>query len=168
MSTRKYTADNLVPMFLKAAGLREEMKAAGFTDNGGAIHSAERILDILGLFLKYPKLSHRNNLKKLEDAEWSVGAFLAYKNKKRVLIEHVYPLRALTQDAIKAAKPLREKAAAKRLITFVRKHYRLALLSIEETTILNRTNRSRYHPKRLEEAGIKVIKAKRKKRPNPR
>jgi hypothetical protein len=33
-------------MFRKAAALRNEMIAAGFTDNGGAIHSAERILNI--------------------------------------------------------------------------------------------------------------------------
>jgi hypothetical protein len=47
MATRKYDAANLIPMFRLAARLRNEMKNAGFTDNGGAIHSAERILNIL-------------------------------------------------------------------------------------------------------------------------
>jgi len=46
VGNRKYYSGNLIPMFRKAAALRNEMIAAGFTDNGGAIHSAERILNI--------------------------------------------------------------------------------------------------------------------------
>ena len=45
-------------MFRLAAKLCKRMRAAGFTDNGGAIHSAERILNMLGLCLVYPDLSH--------------------------------------------------------------------------------------------------------------
>ena len=63
---KKYEPLKLVEMFKLAAGLRTRMVAAGFTDNGGAIHSAERILNILGLRLCYPKLSHTNNLRKLK------------------------------------------------------------------------------------------------------
>jgi hypothetical protein len=43
----KYDPATLVRMFRKAAKFPQEMLDAGFTDNGGAIHSAERILDIL-------------------------------------------------------------------------------------------------------------------------
>jgi hypothetical protein len=39
------------------------MISAGFTDNGEAIHSAERIMNILALALNYPELTHLNNLK---------------------------------------------------------------------------------------------------------
>jgi len=62
--SRKYHSGNLIPMFRLAATLRKQMLDAGFTDNGGAIHSAERILNILGLCLNYPDLSHINNLRK--------------------------------------------------------------------------------------------------------
>ena len=41
-------------MFRKAAMMRNEMLADGFTDNGGAIHSASRILDILCHRVCYP------------------------------------------------------------------------------------------------------------------
>jgi hypothetical protein len=43
MRQRKYPPDTLADMFLLAAKLRNEMRAAGFTDNGGAIHSASRM-----------------------------------------------------------------------------------------------------------------------------
>lgn len=36
----KYPVEQLVPMLRKAAALRNEMIAAGFTDNGGAIYTA--------------------------------------------------------------------------------------------------------------------------------
>ena len=43
----KYRAENLIPalrLFIEARNKAIEM---GFTDNGGAIHSVERIVDIL-------------------------------------------------------------------------------------------------------------------------
>jgi hypothetical protein len=46
MAKGRYQPAMLVRMFRKAAKLRQEMLDAAFTDNGGAIHSAERILDI--------------------------------------------------------------------------------------------------------------------------
>ena len=64
----KYSPENLIPMFRKAASLRNEMKDSGFTDNGGGIHSAERILDILGLCLN--KGEPRMNTNGHED-RWS-------------------------------------------------------------------------------------------------
>jgi hypothetical protein len=77
-------------MFRLAAKLGKEMRAAGFTDNGGAIHSAERILNILGLCLVYPDLSHINNLRKYGKAEFSVKARAAYD---RGLLEQNRPFR---------------------------------------------------------------------------
>lgn len=153
---RKYTPEILVPMFLKAAELRNAMNAANFPDNGGAIHSAERIIDILGLCLNYPELTHRNGLKKLERAERSVDADRARKNGEPVHIEHVYPLRAFTQDAIAALKA-DEDGAEDRLLKFVRQNFRLVLLTATERAHLDTINRSQLHPNRLEQAGIKLV-----------
>ena len=77
------------------------MLEAGFTDNGGAIHSAERILDILGQRLKYPRLSHVNNLREYPDAEFSVTALAAHERGEQVFIEHVSPTRDFTRQAIR-------------------------------------------------------------------
>ena len=149
----KYLPENLVPMFRKAATLRNEMLASGFTDNGGAIHSAERILDILGQRLNYPRLTHINKLRQYPDAEFSVAALRAHERGERVFVEHVSPLRDLTRKAIGV---LDRGASDQELIEFVIRHYRLVLLTAEETQHLNRVNRSRMTPDRLGEAGIEI------------
>jgi hypothetical protein len=141
-------------MFRLAAKLCKRMRAAGFTDNGGAIHSAERILNILGLCLAYPDLSHINNLRKYEKAEFSLKARAAYARDDKVLIEHVSPVRDLTRSAINKIDELDDDGFAK----FVKKHFRLVLLTPEETTRLNRENRSKMSKDRL--AGIKMAKRK--------
>jgi len=152
MATGKYDTDTLVRMFRKAAVFRNEMREAGFTDNGGAIHSAERILNILGQRLNYPGLSHINNLRKHAGAEFSLDAFARHESGARVLIEHVSPLRHLTQQAID--KILNESEDA--FLAFVKSHYRLVLLTPEEMAGLNRSNRSKIDPRRLEFAGIRT------------
>jgi hypothetical protein len=154
---KKYTAENLAPMFVEAAALRNKMLSAGFTDNGGAIHSAERIMDILGLCLNYEELSHRNHLKKHPKAQLSEGARLARQKGKPLLIEHVAPLRHLTQTAIEKITGLKAADAERRLLNFVRKHYRLVLLTPEETQRLNKSNRSKMNSKRLERVGIRIV-----------
>lgn len=151
----KYVPETLVPMFRKAARLRNEMLESGFTDNGGAIHSAERILDILGQRLNYPSLTHINNLKEYPDAEFSVAALAAHKQGERVLIEHVSPMRDLTRQAIGV---LDKGATDDEFTDYVSKHYRLVLLTAEETQHLNRINRSRMRPDRLDQAGIQVCR----------
>ena len=67
----KYAPQKLLRMFRMAARLRQQMISAGFTDNGGAIYSAERILDVLGQRLNYPALRHRNSLKRYHKAIFS-------------------------------------------------------------------------------------------------
>lgn len=149
----KYVPETLVPMFRKAAAVRNEMVASGFTDNGGAIHSAQRILDILGQRLNYPQLTHINNLRDHPDAEFSVAAMAAHDRDERIFIEHVSPLRDLTRHAIAV---LDQGATDQELVDFVRLHYRLAVLTEAETRHLNRSNRSRMTADRLGDAGIKV------------
>lgn len=148
----KYDPDLLIRMFRKAAALRNEMVAAGFTDNGGAIHCAERILDILGQRLNYPGLSHGNALKYYKDAEFSDAAWELHQSKRPVLVEHVSPRRHLTQMAIAKI----ETASDDQFRVFVKRRYKTVLLSPDETRRLNRLNRSTVCSNRLSEAGIKV------------
>lgn len=93
----KYEPAKLIAMFRLAAALRGQMQEVGFTDNGGAIHSAERILNILGLRLCYPGLTHINNLRNHPNAPFSAEALIAHEAGEKVLIEHVSPHRALIQ-----------------------------------------------------------------------
>ena len=142
-------------MFRMAAELRQQMLRVGFTDNGGAIHSAERILNILGVILRYPSLTHINNLHHLPDAPFSAEALVAHKAGEKVFIEHVSPHRAFTRLAI-------ERVAAgvsdEEFTCFVNKHFELALLTQVETQRLNKLNRSRMDPDRLKSAGISLVK----------
>lgn len=152
----KYSPENLIPMFRKAASLRNEMIAAGFTDNGGAIHSAERILDILGARVNYPGLSHTNNLRNYPGAEFSHAALKAHERGERVFVEHVSPRRAFTRGAIEKIK---HGATDQDLRNYVRQHYRLVLLTREETQRLNRVNRSQMTYDRLASASIDIVRA---------
>ena len=140
-------------MFRKAAALRNEMLEAGFTDNGGAIHSAERILNLLGLCLNYPGLSHLNNLRHFKNAVFSVEAWELYQAGDKVLIEHVSPLRHLTQMAIDR---IDQKVSDAQFKTFIKRHYKLVLLSPGETLLLNKQNRSKMSHDRLSKAGIQL------------
>jgi len=151
---RKYEPIKLIEMFRLAAALRNEMLKTGFTDNGGAIHSAERILNLLGPLLCYPGLTHINNLRNHPNAPFSEKALIAHRAGEKVLIEHVAPHRALTKLAI-------EKIDAgmkdDEFILFVKANFQLALLSATETSHLNKINRSKLDPNRLKSAGINIV-----------
>jgi len=150
---KKYPPELMVAMFRKAAALRNEMLGAGFTDNGGAIHSAERIMNILGMGLNYPGLSHINNLRHLKDAVFSVEAWSLHQAGNKVLIEHVSPLRHLTQMAI---EEIGKGVTDDQFKDFVRQRYKLVLLSPSETLRLNKQNRSTVSADRLSKAGIQL------------
>jgi len=155
----KYSQTNLLPMFMKAAKLRNEMLAEGFTDNGGAIHSAERILDILGQRVCYAPLPHINSLKAHPDAERTRSADQARSagNLRDLRIEHVAPLRALTRMAIAEA----DKTGEDGVLAVVKDQYRLVLLTAQEMAQLNGSNRSTISATRLEDCGIAVVAGKR-------
>jgi hypothetical protein len=137
-------------MFRRAASLCKQMRDAGFTDNGGAIHSAERIMNLLGQRLVYPELSHINKLRTLASAEFSIAARAAHDKGGKVLIEHVAPLRDFTRRAIEKIEDLDDNQFA----AFVKEHFRLVLLTEAETSQLNKHNRSKMTESRLELAGI--------------
>ena len=146
----KYHSGNLIPMFRLAASLCKQMRDAGFTDNGGAIHSAERIMNLLGQRLVYPELSHINKLRTLATAEFSIAARIAHDSGEKVLIEHVAPLRDFTRMAIKSIEGWNDDQFS----AFVKEHFRLVLLTDAETSQLNKHNRSKMNKDRLELAGI--------------
>ncbi len=148
---RKYEPVKLVEMFRLAAALRKQMLEVGFTDNGGAIHSAERILNILGLRLCYPELTHINNLRNHPDAPFSQEALVAHRAGEKVLIEHVSPHRALTRLAI---EQIEARINDEEFLSFVKANFQLALLTEAETNRLNKLNRSKISSDRLMSAGI--------------
>jgi hypothetical protein len=152
-------------MFRKAAKFRNEMLTEGFTDNGGAIYSAERILNLLGLRLNYPSLSHGNTLRLCPEAELSIEALAVHKAGGKVLIAHVSPIRDFTRKAIDVIK----EGTDEDLETFVRSHYRIVLLTPEETLRLNKQNRSEMTEppeKRLHDARIELVSVKLQPRKN--
>ena len=129
------------------------MVDAGFTDNGGAIHCAERILHLLGLRVCFPGLSHINNLRTYQNAPFSTAALSAYQAGAQVFIEHVNPHRALTRLAIDR---IESGVDDKDFIAFVREHYQLALLTEDETVRLNKKKRTRIESNRLLGVGITI------------
>ena len=152
----KHRPEILIPMLRKAAILRRQMNKAGLSDNRGAIHCAERIINILGLELKYPGLRHINNLRNYWRAYASDEAYRRLKTKKknmRVEVEHVAPLRDLTR---KIMEQIESGATNGEIEAFVRRHYKLVLLSKKERRALDTKNRSTMHPRRLSLAGIKL------------
>ena len=150
----KYTPAMLLPALRLFIDARNSAIAAGFTDNGGAIHSVERILDILCQRVKYPYLRHINSLKKDLRAECSVEAHHARERGEKVLVEHVMPQRAFAQEVIRLVT---SHITDEGIISFIQENYRLVLLTPQETTALNRVNRSRITPDRLTEAGILIF-----------
>lgn len=103
-------------------------------------------MNILGLRLCYPELTHINNLRNHPDAPFSEEALIAHRAGERVLIEHVSRRRALTRLAI---EHLEAGATDEEFAGFVKTCFQLALLTQAETQRLNRLNRSNMAPDRL-------------------
>lgn len=150
----KYTVDKLLSALRLFSEARNKALEAGFTDNGGAIHSAERIVDILGLRLCYPHLSHINNLKSDPAAEISKKAYAARERGEKLMIEHVMPRRAFARKVLGLIDDRMENTE---IIAYVKNHYRLVVLTAEETVLINRQNRSEMTEDRIEDAGIELF-----------
>lgn len=151
----KYPPEKLLPplrLFIKA---RNESVDSGFTDNGGAIHSVERIVDILSLRVRYPHLGHINYLKRDEGAEISAEAHKARQHGESVLIEHVMPQRAYAREIIRIVT---EGGSDNDVIRFINENYRLVLLTKAETSRINKLNRSKITEDRVADAGIELHK----------
>jgi hypothetical protein len=152
----KYSTKNLIRWFRKAAKFRNELIDDGATDNVGSIYAAARILDILAQRVKYSTVGHIRSVRKHRNAEFSIKAKAAHRQGGQILIEHVAPTREFTIKAIEKTKYKSDEP----LLRYIKKHYRLVHLTPEETIKLNRQNRSKMDPKRLEKAGIRIVAAR--------
>lgn len=152
---RKYT----VPMMFKAlrvfARARNEALEEGFTDNGGAIHSVERIADLLGIMINYPQLSHLNSLKQDPDAEITEAAHHARQLGEPIKIEHVAPKRAFAVSLIELIDQGKTDIELERYIC---ERFRLVLTTEEEARQINKINRSKMTPDRISEAGLSLFR----------
>lgn len=151
---RKYGPENLLPALRHFVRARNAALAQGLvSDNGGAIHSVERILDILSLSVCYPHVSHYNSLKTCPEAHRSAAAHLARTRGEKVEIEHVLPKRAFAQVICEMVK---NGAVDDDILDYIRRNFRLVLLTKEERSKLDKLNRSKLRPDRLAEAGIEM------------
>ncbi len=146
----KYTDDVLLSALRKCIALRDELNSLGFTDNGGAIHSVERVLELLCVRRKY-SLTHINSLKKSHIAERTLGASMALSEGKSVGIEHVHPIREWTRSVI---DKVNANCSDDELLSYIDENYRLVLVSKDEARSLDRKNRSKIEVNRLENAGL--------------
>lgn len=147
----KYFPSNLLPALRLFVEARNRAVEAGFTDNGGAIHSVERILDILSQRVCYPGLSHIANLRAWPGAEFSTAAYEVRDQREKLYIEHVLPQRAYAREVILL---IGNGATDQEIIAHIRARYRLVILTREEARRLDRVNRSLIADGRLESAGI--------------
>ena len=148
---RKYTPENLIPVLRHFVAARRYALDIGFTDNGGAIHSVERISNILGLRLNYPGLGHQNNLRNYQGAKFSKAASQAHNKGLKVEIEHVAPVRAWSRSI---CEQIENGCTDDELKAYVKDTFVLVLLTPEERQQLDRDNRSRMCPSRL--SGIEM------------
>lgn len=154
VSQGKYTAENMLPALRHFIDARANALSNGIiTDNGGAIHSIERILDILSVRVCYPHISHSNNLKTCPDAHCSVLAHQARLEGGKVEIEHLLPKRSYAKVV---CDMVANGATDAELITYIKINFRLVLLTPDERRSLDRVNRSKIVANRLQEAGIKM------------
>ncbi|HME27861.1 MAG TPA: hypothetical protein VKI44_42175 [Acetobacteraceae bacterium] len=136
-----------------AARHRRELLDAGLTDNGGAIWTVTRLVDLISENHCYPDLRHVNNYKQSPHAECSVAAYQAMQQGEPVRIEHVAPRR---QFAVAVCEEIEAGASDRAVLAYIKRTFRLVVLTPDEQTTLNRGNRSRLTPDRIAEAGIKL------------
>jgi hypothetical protein len=156
MTKFKHSTEQLFRDLRVFALARKEVLAGGGNDNTGAIHSVERYVNLLGLRLKYPGLTHIRMYRFLPGAECSRAAYAAFKRGEPILIEHATPHRALAR---KVGDMIAAGASDAKVADHIRRNYRLAYLTTEETLKLNRQNRSRIDPHRLDGFVFVVAKA---------
>ena len=153
---RKYTTDNLLPAlrhFIHARAVALSLDL--ITDNGGAIHSIERILNILSMRVCYPHITHQTNLKTCPDAHRSVAAHETRLVGGKVEIEHVLPQRSYAKVVCDMVE---DGTTNDDLISYIKDNYRLVLLTPDERRSLDRFNRSQIAEDRLKGAGIELFK----------
>ena len=119
---------------------RLRVVSKGLSDNVGAIHSGERIAEMLSLKIAYPGLTHINNLRHKEFAWFSKKAEAAHKKEGAVEIEHVYPKRAYT---IALLRKLSKTEDTVKIEQWIKKNFKLVLLTPSERANLDKVNRTK-------------------------
>ena len=151
--------------FIKARDIA--LRVDGFTDNAGAIHSIERIVDLLGRRRCYPEVGGIADLKKGADGQCPCLAFGIEMSRKAhdlwdcgerddLRIEHVMPKRAFALDVVAKAKEFAPDKGAQDLevLRFIEQRYRLFVLTKAQMSALNKQNRSKVTENRIKDAGI--------------
>jgi hypothetical protein len=141
---------------------RSEANALGLTDNHGAIHSIERVLNILRLRLVHPNIDHVRNIKHDPNVEGTAEAFAARERGERVDIEHVYPRREV---AVAVCDLITRGASDRQLRNYIVRTSHVVLLTPTQRIAVDAVpgNRSRYTEERLKAAGIKVFRQRGKR-----
>ena len=127
------------------------------TDNFGGIHSCTRIADIMAAWACYPDIQLLD-YKMRPHAEMSAAAYSWREqgiaegwSRDRILgnlkLEHVLPQRAMT---LRIGEMIDAGANDADIFDWLRANYRIVALTSAETTELNRRNRSRICPDRLD------------------
>lgn len=122
------------------------MHDMGLNDNVGTIHSAERIAELLSLKVAYPGLTHINKLRDYDGAVFSKKAKAVHKKKGKVEIEHVFPKRAYTIALLKKLSQIEDKIKIEK---WIKKNFKLVLLTPLERANLDKVNRTKMRPDRL-------------------
>ncbi|WP_108787238.1 hypothetical protein [Erythrobacter sp. Alg231-14] len=151
---KKYTADKLLAALRPFAKARNDALAAGFTDNGGAIHSVERIVEILCRAVCFPEVSHPSNLRKSPRVEISKAAHIEREkgNWDDLWLEHVMPQRAYARDLCECIETMTDED----VIAHIKATYRVCIITRAEQKHIDKINRSRMTPDRIAEAGIEL------------
>ncbi|MGA7748535.1 MAG: hypothetical protein WCA63_00140 [Gallionella sp.] len=132
---------------------RQRVLSKELTDNLGAIHSGERIAEMLSLKIAYPGLTHINNLRHHKELAWFSKKAKAANNKETAVeIEHVYPKRAYT---IALLRKLSKTEDTVKIEQWIKKNFKLVLLTRSERANLDKINRTKKRDKAdFEAAGI--------------
>lgn len=151
----KYTPANLLALFRLATKFRNDCLKQGYTDNMGAIHSAERAIHLLTIRLRYPGLSHIRLYCDYQKAEFSVKALEGFERGEKPRIEHVQPHRAFVAKLMNSTLLGDEE-----LFAIIKKDFRLVLVTRDEAKHLDGLNRTKIERGRLRKAGITLATQK--------
>lgn len=148
--------DDLFNSMRLFAEARKVALQSGFTDNAGAIHSIERILEILCRKIVFPSVAHPNGLKRHERVEISIAAHAEREagNLGAIQIEHVMPQRAFAREVLSRL----ERFSDSEIEDYISTTYRIVILTKKERRQCDRLNRTRMTPDRIAEAGIELFK----------
>lgn len=143
----------LIARFIAALPLavryRTELQEIGLGDASGAITSLEYLVEQIGRRLVYPDLLRMHtHVRTAKHVMWSKAARRAHADGEPTHVEHVAPRRALARKVAELVEARGVKAA----VRFIARNYRIAVLTKEETLLLNRRNKDQIERDRL--AGI--------------